>query len=252
MGTSKPRSTPSGGPWTKVKRRITNSLGGGGGGGGNAESIVEGTIDAADGFSGYVRTGGGGAMAGAISGVGGFAEAVAVGGVDEALANLALDELKGHSAFEVIGTISEKITEGVEGVFAEQLRQAFRDAVLEAAAIQDDMTYDNLDVSLQAFMDEKGVEGFVELFLNNFVFYYLWALIEEHVQNKSENKEDYTAISSAVQGVCRSEVNDLIEEMKSRNLFDRVDWFGEEGQKLSRNIATTLERRLKNLSTGDE
>src|SRR6266498_3788176 len=105
MGTSASFTTPAGGEWSAVKRRITSHLKGG-----NAapSSIVGGTASASGGFSfgggsghgsGGGNSGGGvgggrGRIAGVVGGIGGFGAAVRDGGLDATLDRLGLEELR--------------------------------------------------------------------------------------------------------------------------------------------------------------
>ena len=256
MGTSKSFSTPTGGKWRSVKINISRSVGGGACS--NPEAIVSGTADAANGFRGGAGGGGGGGIGGgtsavskSISGVGTFGGAVLDGGLDFALESFQLEDLRGRPAVEVVERVAEKITAHTDSLLAEQLRKAFRDSIFEAAAIEGDMTYENLDESLQNFIDHEGIDSLVELFLKNFVFNYLWGLIEDHVQKKCEEERDFEATASAVEGVCHSQVRNLIDEMREANRFENIDWFGGEGQRIGQEIAETLEERLRTFSSGE-
>jgi hypothetical protein len=53
-------------------------------------------------------------------------------------------------------------------------------------------------------------------------------------------------MSSAIEGGCRSQVQTLIEDLRSEGRFDGVDWFGPAGQALGNGIVATLEFRLSN------
>jgi hypothetical protein len=133
-----------------------------------------------------------------------------------------------------------------DGLQQELLNATFRDAILDAAALEGDRSYQNLDASLQGFLAREGIEGFVECFLTRYVFDRVWTLVENHVDLRAETINDSVAMSSAVERGCQSHVRSLIEDLRAERRFDRVDWFGPGGQALGNGIVATLEFRLRN------
>ena len=141
MGTSASRSTPSGGRWTSVKRRITSSLNSGGTDG--AGPIVAQTIGAAGGFGGFSGGGGGGVSLGsignAVAGLGGFGTAARDASLDRKLlrSRWVLPGLHGKPAIEVVSCVAQRIESGqhTEAPSASLLQNALNSAILDAAAL---------------------------------------------------------------------------------------------------------------------
>jgi hypothetical protein len=257
MGTSKSFPTPSGGQWTPLKNDVTNYLGG-------DErvtpaQIVGGTVRALDGLgspSPGIRTSptggpGGGSSGGgrtsvvrAVSRLGGFGGAFQRGGLDDALGSLGLEELKGRPAAEVISVIAEHLAEGADGLQSDILSDALKDALVEAAALEEGGEYKDLEAALQSYLDKNGVEGLVELFLTNFVFDRVWMAVENHAQLKAEGSA-VEALGIAVGQACRSHVESLIREVKGEGRFEKIDWFGQVGIQLGNELISELEGRLR-------
>ncbi|HOV64006.1 MAG TPA: hypothetical protein PLG43_09025, partial [Spirochaetia bacterium] len=128
----------------------------------------------------------------------------------------------------------------------ELLITALREAIFEAAALVGDPNYENLEASLQQYLNNEGIEGLLETFLTRFVFDRVWSLLESHAQERSDNSSTQT-MAYAVEGVCRSHVQDLFEDLREEGRFEQIDWFGQEGQRFGEEIAGELEERLLSL-----
>lgn len=266
MGTSINLPTPAGGDWTDVKREINSLLGDAVAS--NTQKLISNVIGAAGGM-GFPSTrggnggGGGGGSGGggrgrssgsarnasvgsAVSSLGSFATALQGGDLGAALDALGLGDLRGRPAAEVVARISEHIAGMSDGLQQELLSATLRDAILDAAALEGDRSYQNLDAALQAFLAREGIEGLVQCFLTKYVFDRVWTLIENHVTLRTESIDESAALSSAVERGCRSQVETLIEDLRGEGRFDRVDWFGPAGQELGNGIVSTLEFRLRN------
>lgn len=272
MGTSKNFPTPSGGEWTPLKNDITDrlngnqaitadrivggtiralgglarpsgggqaSLGSGGGGGGGSGSA---------GGSGGGGGGGGGrrSVGRVVSGLGGFGRTVQSEGLDQALDSLGLDELRGRPAAEVIARIAEHLCEGEDSLQHEILVDALKDALLEAAALQEDGNYEDLESALQAFLDANGIEGLIQAFLSHYVFDQVWQAVQTHCESKGTAAAS-DALGVAVGQSCRSHVDGLIGEMKQAGRFNTIDWFGRGGVALADQLVSDLETRLRAL-----
>jgi hypothetical protein len=161
---------------------------------------------------------------------------------------LGLDELRDRPPAEVIARISEHLADGVEGLQGELLRAALQEAILEAAAIEGESGYLNLSDAFQGFLAREGIEGLVQSFLTHYVFDRVWAYVESHVERRSDSASSASALESAVENSCRGHVENLIDEMKAAGRFDRLDWFGTDGQSFGQQIAGELESRLSALA----
>ena len=274
MGTSKSLPTPKGGAWTPVKNDLTDLIGGDSRV--SATQIIQGTLQAAGGIHvprvrggrvgpatgaggagtgglgrrGGGTTGGGGGsrrgspVGGAVAGLGGFGQAVRSEGLDRALEILGVAQLRGRPAAEVIAEIAEHIAGQAEGTQRELLADALRNALFEAAALQNDGSYENLKESLDQFLQRDGIEGLIELLLTEYVFDRVWMLVENHVDLKTESNGAADAIGVAVENACRSNVADLIAESKTGGTFETTDWFGTGGQAAAEQLVADLEARL--------
>ncbi len=247
-------NTPTGGGWTAVKRSVPRSFGGTSTF--NADAVIGGVIGSADGLGDGGSGGGGGgssaaSVSGAVSGLSGFGATVAAEGLSAAVDRLGLAELRGKPPIEVVAAIAAHLAMHAEGPHHDLLETALRDAILECAAIEADGTYDNLDVSLQSFLSNLGVEGLIESFLSIFVFDRLWSWIEKHAAEKVDLMGDTLAMASAVKESCRNHVQQLMSEVRDEGHFEQVDWFGIQGKQLAESIVETLEFRL-NLLRNEE
>lgn len=249
MGTSDSFTTPAGGEWTAVKRRITSHLAGG-----NAtpSSIVGGTVSASGGFS--FRGGGGSSaggarrrIAGVVSGVGGFGAAVRDAGLDTALERLGLEDLRGRSAHDVVGAISEHLAADANGLDREYLQAALTNALLDAASMGDELGYDDFAEGLGQFLQTEGPEGLVQLFLEHYVFDSLWGRIEQHVIHRSADDSAFESLMAAVKGVCVAEVRDRMSAARENGSFAAIDWFGRTGRDFGLAVVIELEQRLSSL-----
>lgn len=266
MGTSKQFPTPGGGPWTPLKRNISDYLDG------NQTvtpaKIVGGTVKALGGLNvpspgravagagkhegGSRGAGGGGGGGGgrsavgrATSQLGGFGAAVRDGGLDAGLEVLGLNELKDKPPAEVIDKIADHIAEGADPTQYDLLADALKTTILEVAALGNANGYKDLDSSLQNFLQSKGVEGLVQSYLANYVYGRVWMAVENHVEMKTGGGASAQAMSTAVGNACRSHVESLIQDAKQSGRFDSTDWFGRDGTRLGNELVFELEGRLK-------
>lgn len=265
MGTSKSFPTPSGGPWTPLKTDVSDMLAGGktppsqiiggavraaglappppgsrptGGGGGPGGGGGSGSSGRGGGRSGKASVGR------AVAGLGGFGAAVRDSGFEAGLHVLGLDDLRGRPAAEVIATIADHLTDGIEGLQGELLRTALRDAIFEAATLGGDPGLTDLGAALQSFLAEAGPEGLVELFLSHLVFDRVWSVVESHVNVRSDGNAASSAMSTAVHGACCAHVRDYMKELRDQGLMNKVDWFGRAGIRIGQEIAGRLEARV--------
>ncbi|MCD4727383.1 MAG: hypothetical protein K8R46_06970 [Pirellulales bacterium] len=255
MGTQEGMKTPTGGGWTAVKRSIHRSFGGTSTF--NADGVIGGVTTSAGGLGAGGSGGGGGgggaaSVGGAVSGLGGFGATIASEGLSAAIDRLGLAELRGKPPIEVVAAIAAHLAEHADGPHHDLLETALRDAILECAAIQADGTYDNLEVSLQSFLSDQGVEGLIESFLSIFVFDRLWSWIEQHATEKVDLMGDTLAMASAVKEACRNHVQQLMGEVRDEGHFEQVDWFGIQGKQLAESIVETLEFRLSLLGNEEQ
>jgi len=267
MGTSKSYPTPSGGGWTHLKNDITDKLSG------NqsisADQIIGGTVRALGGLgappgaggsasgsfsgegggriSGGSTKGGRRSVSGAAAVFGGFGSVVRDKGLDAALGKLGLDELKGKPAAEVISRIAEHLCEGEDTLQHEVLVDALKNALLEAAALEEKEEHVDLETALQGFLEQNGVEGLVETFLSNYVFDRVWFSVENHSQLKADTATSFEALGIAIAQPCRGHVEDLLKETKDAGRFEKIDWFGKNGIQLADDLVAELESRLRDL-----
>lgn len=180
-----------------------------------------------------------------MGGIGGFGARLAEAGLREGLAALGLRDLEGLSAVEVAAAIADRLAESLDGVNAELMRDALREAVLEAAELGDRDGLEDLESGLESFLEEEGVLALIALVLERFVFNAIWANIEDHALQKAPTREDFEALLTAVQVVCENEVGQAIRDIEERGEAELVDWFGPEGARLGRRIFERVELRLR-------
>jgi len=267
MGTSKSFETPSGGAWTEPRRQLRlaihdlEALA--------AQQFVRSALRALGGIgiqprtssleinasaedfeagagSGRAQTAAGGgrvALSGAVRGLGGFGSQVASVGLDAALTSMGLEDLRGRPAAEVIAKISEHLSGGADGRQAEILEAALREAIFDIAAIEGDGAYENLESSLQSFLDREGLEGFVEAFLSEYVFTGIWSYFENYVSSQTDAGRT-EALAAAIEGACRSMVADELKSIRESGDLKPIDWFGKEGQQIADKMVSRLESGL--------
>jgi hypothetical protein len=272
MGTSRGISTPSGGRWASAKREITAhladpaslptgsivadviaalaglGLAASASPASTGERRAAGAVGGSTAVPGRLRRVPGGAadnVGGAIAGLGGFATAVRDRGLAEALDRLDLDELDGRPAVEVVARVAERITQGINGVDAEILRTALNDAILEAAQLEEDLGFTDLEAALQAFFNEQGLNGFIELFLTRFVSDLVIAAILEHVDQKTSSEAETEALLNGIEIVCRDKVHTVVEQFRAEGRFTDIDWFGAAGPRLGRQLADSIVTELR-------
>ena len=266
MGTSKSFTTPSGGSWTPLKNDLSNFLSG------NSdfspEHLVGSTIAAAGlGLSRLsASTGGGGARPGAggslgrgarrssaravggsLAGLAGFGSAVQADGLTQALERFDLGDLRDRSAAEIIARLAERLALDADGPQKEVITAALMAAIFEAAQIQGDESYDDLETALEQFLASRGIDGLIEVFLCRCVYDGIWFAIEQHIGMKSDTNTDVRTLALAVESSCRAEVRAAIKEHQDLGTFERTNWFGTAGQRVARGIVKDLDDRLRAL-----
>ena len=216
--------------------RRSGAVGGGAGGGGRA-----------GGGGGGGRTSGAQArrVGRAIAGLGGFGSAVQTRGLTEALRKLDLGTLEGRPAVEIIARVSERLAEGMDGVDAEILRMALNEAILEAAQLEEELGYTDLEQGLQAFLNDQGLGGLLEVFLTKLVSDLVTAAIFEHVDQKSESADQTEAMLAGIESVCRNKAHTTIEEYRTGGRLNRTDWFGGAGRRLGQEMAESILTALR-------
>jgi hypothetical protein len=180
-----------------------------------------------------------------VSGLAGFGSAVEGGGLGQALTSLGIEDLRGRSAGEVISRIADHLAQDVDGLAQDILRGAIQQALLSAAELADDPSYDNLEASLQTFISREGIEGLIELFLTQYVFDKVWLLIEDYVNNRTDSATDISNMEVAIEEACRSNVRDEIERHRQEGHFNNLDWFGPDGLGVADTVVTDLEGRCQ-------
>lgn len=240
MGTSRSMSTPTGGGWSSTKSLITGRLTG-------SRHVPPSRITGS-----VVRAGGGVGVGGTprgielvVGGIGSFGSAVTASGLREALEILGLKDLDGLSAVEVIAAIADHLAVSMDGINADLMRDALREAVLEAAQLGEVDGLEDLESGLESFLREEGVLGLIALVLEKFVFNAIWACIEDHAQLKAPTRENFEALLIAIQGVCESEVQRTINSLKESGEIESMDWFGSDGQQLGGLIFKRVEQNLQ-------
>jgi len=61
----------------------------------------------------------------------------------------------------------------------------------------------------------EGIEGLVECFLTQYVYDRVWTLVENHVDLCTNSIDESAALSSAVERGCRSQIQNLIEDLRT-------------------------------------
>lgn len=254
MGTSTSLEPGSGGSWSDLKGQITSHFTG-------SRSVliqqlIGDAVRAADGIGvrgrDHRRGGGargaiGGTVGPVVAGLGGFGAAVRGEGLASGLDRLGLQNLVGKSAVEVVSAIVDHLASTVDGIDGELMKAALSEAILEATQLGDDDGFVNLERGLQAFLEDSGVQGLVELFLCHFVFDAIWANIESYVASRAPDERSTAAFMSAVEGICFAEVRVIVRESHARNDFESLDWFGPDGRRIGISVFESIDARLRRL-----
>jgi hypothetical protein len=149
-----------------------------------------------------------------------------------------------------VARIAEHLSEDAQGLQKELLTSALRDAIFEAAAIEGDLSYQNLAASLQAYLDREGIEGLIGLFLVHYVFDRLWLVIENHVDRRAVSTSSADVLASAVQSACRAQVRAEMRHRRNDGQLASIDWFGRDGQRIGQELVAALEARISAGETG--
>jgi len=272
MGTSKSMPTPQGGRWTDVKTDIRACLAGDSDV--TPQHILASTITAAGGIdlssghgmvqrsSGHSEGAGvsgvassgrisrGGSLSKTFSGLAGFGNGLLSGNLYQSLNSLGIEDLRGKTAAEVIGKIADHLSADHDGLERDVIRSALQDAIYNAAELEGDPTYENLEQSLQDFLTRNGIEGLVELFLTQYVFSCVWLLVEDYVNKRTDSQNEINNLSTAIEQACFSNVHEEIENQKRLNRFNNISWFGPEGIRVAQTIVTDLDLRLRAAAQG--
>jgi hypothetical protein len=161
-------------------------------------------------------------------------------GLADALQSLDLSDLEGRPAVEVIARLAERLADGLDGVDGEILETALNETILEAAQLEEELGFTDLEAALQTFLNEQGLSGLVELFLARFVSNLVTAAILDHVDQKTDGEAQTEALLSGIEIVCRDKARAVIERYQSDGRFNRVDWFGAAGKRLGRELADSI------------
>lgn len=176
----------------------------------------------------------------AVAHLGGFAAAVQEHGLADALRGLDLGDLDGRPAVEIVARVADHLASGVDGIDGELLRKALSDAILEAAALQEQLGFTDLEAALQTFLDEQGLGGLLELFLSRLVSDLVTAAILDHLGQKTDSDMQTEALLSGIDIVCRDKARSTVEHYRATGRFNQVDWFGTAGARLGRELAEAL------------
>jgi hypothetical protein len=161
-------------------------------------------------------------------------------GLAAALQELDLGELEGRPAVEVIARVAERLADGVGGLDGEILKTALNEAILEAAQLEEELGFTDLETALQTFLNEQGLAGLVELFLARFVTNLVTGMILDHVDQKTENAAQTEALLAGIEIVSRDKARAMIARFRSVGRFNRMDWFGAAGKRLGRELADSI------------
>ena len=186
-----------------------------------------------------------GASDGAVAGLGAFGSAVGSRGLTEALRELDLASLEGRPAVEVIARVSERLADGIEGIDAEILKAALNETILEAAQLEQELGYEDLEAGLQAFLQDEGLGGLVELFLAKFVSDLVSAAIFEHIDQRSESASQTEAMLAGIESVCRNKAHTTIQRFQGDGRLNQTDWFGPAGRRLGHEMAESILNELR-------
>jgi hypothetical protein len=151
----------------------------------------------------------------------------------------------GKSAIEVVSAIVEHLTRDASGVDGEVLRNALQETILEAAGLEAELGYRDLETGLQNFLAQAGVDGLIELFLCHYVFDAVWVAIEDYAQSRSNSEQSFEAFMSAIEEVCRDEVRAAVAEYREDGKFGQVDWFGADGRRIGDDLSAEIVGRLR-------
>jgi hypothetical protein len=156
------------------------------------------------------------------------------------LQELDLGELEGRPAVEVIARVAERLADGLGGLDGEILKTALNEAILEAAQLEAELGFTDLETALQTFLNEQGLAGLVELFLTRFVANLVVGIILDHVDQKTETAAQTEALLGGIEIVSRDKARAMIARFRSDGRFNRVDWFGAAGKRLGRELADSI------------
>lgn len=233
MGTSRDRTSGTGGDWTLLKRAssryIRTLTGGSGNQTGRARTVLARHVPLLGGAGGAAASARAG-RAGA-GGLGGWLADMAVGGLDSALRGTGLAELVGKDRYDIVEGLLTKFTGDGDDLDAQAARDAMCDVLDDVFA--DANSWDELaDPSLT---DRSGAEvlNLLEMFLTNYVYNRVPVLAErlgriaDHEAARRADREMREVIRSCV----RFELPPGTDAL-------HVAWNGPQGQQI---IAAVLE-----------
>lgn len=254
MGTSASYVTPTKGNWTSAKRAIS-SLAQGADPASVASKVLSNVASSfaaghggGDGGSGSGGTGGAGGLvsSSARSGVAqgaGFLTSALQSGTQTALQELGITDTEGLDGTEIVDRISEALVGGRFSLDQEIAIIALREALLEILGAEPE----SFDSALQSFISERGLRGFVERFLKQYVLERVWQHIADAARERLASESEVGALYDGLEQLCSFEVSSSVGHLASTQPFDQVDWFGSQGRNIADGIADGIERSLVEL-----
>ena len=141
---------------------------------------------------------------------------------------------------EVIAKVSERLAEGLDGIDGEILKAALSETILEVVQLEEELGYGDLEEAFQAFLNDQGLSGLVEVFLTQFVSDLVAAAIFEHVDQRTESANETEALLAGIESVCRNKAHVVVERYRVDGRLNRADWFGGGGRRVGRELADSI------------
>jgi hypothetical protein len=245
MGTSKGYSAPQTPQWSHVKSIVTRTAGAGKPERAVAREVVGAFVTALGGPKAASRGSGsigrGRAAQRVAAGFASFATAVALDGLDAALARNGLAALVGRPAAEVLDALIEHLGGPADTLDDVDARNAL--ARLREEMLNDLETREELEEMLSGMVTKDQLEHFLVAFFGYYLFeQFIRVFYERLVRRVGDARA--TAYLDGIEAYLRA----VIEEQHQSRDLGAVDWAGDEGQRLTDSI---LEEALRVFGGGE-
>jgi hypothetical protein len=168
-----------------------------------------------------------------------FLESVNAETLLTALEALGITEAANLEGVELLDRISEAIIGGRLTFDQEIATTALRNTLMEILRYSPE----DFETAVRLFLENEGLQGFVEAFLAKYVFETIWGYLEDAARERILRETNIESLMNALEHLCSYEVETVVQESN----FENVDWLGPEGQSLADRISRRISTDLANL-----
>lgn len=224
MGTSSSYSAPTGGDWTKLKRRATSYAHNAGHGSVVPATLVATFIAALGGARQAARDSAGATTAGQA--IGALISDVSRDGFRSTLAERNLEQFIGASASEVLARLLDLFSTSTDNLDQSAARRAVEE--VENEILEHCESFDDLEAEFEKLVDPGALAELLSSFIAAYVFYRLLEVIKERLRDGSSSR----SVAQRLERELREYIKDQVHIELTGIDISGFDWRGEDGQQL--------------------